>query len=56
MNIATFIRHDNGYYYFEFDNGTDMIFEEIQPKVLKKYNVTVLETIRNWEQTFEYNN
>ena len=39
MEIATFKKYENGYFTFEFDNGEDMVFEEVHPKVLKQYDL-----------------
>lgn len=39
MEIAVFKSYKNGYYTFEFDNGEDMVFEEVHPKVLSQYNL-----------------
>ncbi len=35
METAVFKSYENGYYTFLFDNGEDMVFEEVHPRVLK---------------------
>lgn len=39
MTTAVFKSYKNGYYTFEFETGEDMVFEEIHPKALYKYNL-----------------
>ena len=39
MEIAVFKSYENGYYTFLFDNGEDMVFEEVHPRVLKQYDL-----------------
>ena len=39
METAVFKSYENGYYTFLFDNGEDMIFEEVHPRVLKQFNL-----------------
>ena len=39
METAVFKSYENGYYTFLFDNGEDMIFEEVHPRVLKQYDL-----------------
>jgi len=39
MARAIFKSYKNGYYTFEFETGEDMVFEEIHPKALYKYNL-----------------
>ncbi len=39
MRIATFKSYQNGYYVFWFDNGDELVFEEIHPKALYKYDL-----------------
>ena len=36
---AVFKSYDNGYYTFIFDDGVDMVFEELHPKILLKYDL-----------------
>ena len=37
METAVFKSYKKGYYTFEFDNGEDMVFEEVHPKVLSQF-------------------
>ncbi|WP_111309349.1 hypothetical protein [Confluentibacter sediminis] len=39
METAVFKSYKNGYYTFLFDNGEDMIFEEVHPRVLKQFDL-----------------
>ncbi|MEJ2113400.1 MAG: hypothetical protein P8X62_06835 [Flavobacteriaceae bacterium] len=39
MTTAVFKSYKNGYYTFIFETGEDMVFEEIHPKALYKYNL-----------------
>jgi len=39
MEIAEFNKYSDGYYMFSFENGVDMAFEEVHPKVLVKYDL-----------------
>lgn len=39
METAVFKSYENGYYTFLFENGLDMVFEEIHPKALYQYNL-----------------
>ena len=38
METAVFKSYENGYYTFLFENGEDMVFEEVHPRVLKQYD------------------
>ena len=39
MRTAVFKSYENGYYTFLFDNGEDMVFEEVHPRVLKQFDL-----------------
>ncbi len=39
MELVRFKEYKDGYYSFEFENGELLVFEEIHPKVLTKYNL-----------------
>jgi len=39
METAVFKKFENGYYTFLLDNGDDMIFEEVHPRVLHKFDL-----------------
>ncbi|PKQ43670.1 hypothetical protein [Confluentibacter flavum] len=41
METAVFKSYENGYYTFLFDNGEDMIFEEVHPRVLKQFDLKI---------------
>lgn len=45
MEIAVFKSYENGYYTFEFDNGEDMVFEEVHPKVQSQYKLNQDESL-----------
>lgn len=38
MQTAVFKSYENGYYTFLFNNGEDMVFEEMHPRVLKQFD------------------
>lgn len=38
METAIFKSYKNGYYTFLFDNGEEMVFEEVHPRVLKQFD------------------
>ncbi|QDO93577.1 hypothetical protein FNB79_06155 [Formosa sediminum] len=39
MKVATFQSYKNGLYTFMFENGEDMIFDEIHPRALKQFDL-----------------
>ena len=39
METAVFKSYENGYYTFLFNNGGEMIFEEVHPRVLKQFDL-----------------
>ena len=39
MKVATFIDYQDGYFTFAFDEGHDMVFEEVHPKLISKYDL-----------------
>ena len=39
MEKAVFKSYKNGYYTFLFENGEDMVFEEVHPRVLKQFDL-----------------
>jgi len=39
METAVFKSYKNGYYTFLFENGEDMVFEEVHPRVLKQFDL-----------------
>jgi len=39
METAVFKSYENGYFTFLFDNGEDMVFEEVHPRVLKQFDL-----------------
>ncbi|MCB0462459.1 MAG: hypothetical protein R2816_01190 [Flavobacteriaceae bacterium] len=47
METAVFKSYENGYYTFLFDNGEDMVFEEVHPRVLKQYDLKNDKTLIN---------
>lgn len=47
METAVFKSYENGYYTFLFENGQDMVFEEVHPRVLKQYDLKNDKTLIN---------
>jgi len=47
METAVFKSYGNGYYTFLFENGEDMVFEEVHPRVLKQYDLKNDKTLIN---------
>ena len=47
METAVFKSYENGYYTFLFENGEDMVFEEVHPRVLKQYDLKNDKTLIN---------
>jgi len=39
MKKAVFKSYKNGYYTFLFENGEDMVFDEIHPRALKQFDL-----------------
>ncbi|WP_242084392.1 hypothetical protein [Aestuariivivens sediminis] len=39
MRTAVFKSYKNGYYKFWFDNGDELAFEEVHPRVLKQFDL-----------------
>lgn len=39
MRTATFKSYEDGLFTFWFENGEEMVFEEIHPRVLKQYDL-----------------
>jgi hypothetical protein len=39
MRTAVFKAYENGYYTFWFENGEELAFEEVHPRVLKQYDL-----------------
>ncbi|WP_136480258.1 hypothetical protein [Cognatitamlana onchidii] len=39
MRTAVFKNYKNGYYTFWFENGEELAFEEVHPRVLKQYDL-----------------
>ncbi|WP_242091896.1 hypothetical protein [Aestuariivivens sediminicola] len=39
MRTAVFKSYKNGYYKFWFDNGDELEFEEVHPRVLKQFDL-----------------
>lgn len=39
MRTAAFKSYKNGYYHFWFENGEELAFEEVHPRVLKQYDL-----------------
>ena len=47
METAVFKKYENGYYTFLFENGEEMVFEEIHPRVLKQFDIKNDKTLLN---------
>ncbi|AUS05531.1 hypothetical protein JJL45_04905 [Tamlana sp. s12] len=39
MRIAAFKSYKNGYYNFWFENGEELAFEDVHPRVLKQFDL-----------------
>lgn len=39
MRTATFKSYEDGYFTFWFENGEEIAFEEVHPRVLKQYDL-----------------
>ncbi|MFC5193798.1 MULTISPECIES: hypothetical protein [Bizionia] len=39
MRTAVFKSYENGYFIFWFDNGEELAFEEVHPRVLKQFDL-----------------
>lgn len=39
MRTAVFKSFENGYYTFWFENGEELVFEEVHPRVLKQFDL-----------------
>ncbi|MCH4551612.1 MULTISPECIES: hypothetical protein [Aestuariibaculum] len=39
MRTAVFKSYKKGYYTFWFENGEELVFEEVHPRVLKQYDL-----------------
>ena len=39
MSEAVFTSYENGYFTFLFENGEEMIFDEVHPRALKQYDL-----------------
>lgn len=39
MRTAVFKAYNNGYYKFWFENGEELVFEDVHPRVLKQYDL-----------------
>jgi len=44
---AIFKSYENGYYKFKFDDGENMVFEEVHHKILLKYDLKNDKTLIN---------
>ena len=53
MEIATFIKYDNGYYTFDLESIGIMVFEEAHPKVLSSFNLKNDTSLRG--KRFQFN-
>lgn len=45
MRTAVFKSFENGYYTFWFENGEELVFEEVHPRVLKQFDLKNDETL-----------
>ena len=39
MRTAVFKSYKNGYYRFWFENGEELVFEDVHPRVLKQFDL-----------------
>jgi hypothetical protein len=49
MRKAVFKSYKNGYYKFWFENGEELYFEEVHPRVLKQYDLKNNKNLRDTE-------
>ncbi|MFL0353876.1 hypothetical protein [Xanthomarina sp. GH4-25] len=47
MREAEFLSYNDGFYTFMFENGEELIFDEIHPRVLKQFDLKNDETFIN---------
>ncbi|MFD2726974.1 hypothetical protein [Hyunsoonleella rubra] len=47
MRIAAFKYYKNGYYTFWFENGEELAFEEVHPRVLKQFDLKNDKSLRD---------
>ncbi|MGV6830466.1 MAG: hypothetical protein ACWA5P_02750 [bacterium] len=47
MKTATFKKYKRGLFTFAFDQGHDIDFEEVHPKILSKYDLINNKSLRN---------
>jgi hypothetical protein len=47
MREAEFLSYKNGYFTFLFENGEELIFDEIHPRVLKQFDLKNDESLIN---------
>ncbi|HLV15585.1 MAG TPA: hypothetical protein VKY41_10415 [Xanthomarina sp.] len=39
MREAEFLSYEDGYYTFLFENGEELVFDEVHPRVLKQFDL-----------------
>ncbi|MGY0391653.1 hypothetical protein ACW5R3_03695 [Bizionia sp. KMM 8389] len=49
MRTAVFKSYENGYYTFWFDNGEELAFEEVHPRVLNQFDLKTDESFVDQE-------
>lgn len=49
MRIAVFKEYKNGFYNFWFENGEELAFEEVHPRVLKQYDLKHDKSLKDQE-------
>ncbi|KAB1067546.1 hypothetical protein F6U93_10925 [Tamlana haliotis] len=54
MRTAAFKSYENGYYNFWFENGEELAFEDVHPRVLKQFDLKNDKTLidRDFKITF----
>ena len=49
MRTAVFKSYKNGYYTFWFENGDELVFGEVHPRVLKQFDLKNDKSLRDQE-------
>jgi len=47
MRVAEFLSYKDGFYFFMFENGEELIFDEVLPRVLKQFDLENDESLIN---------
>jgi hypothetical protein len=47
MRVAEFLSYEDGYFTFMFENGEELVFDEVLPRVLKQFDLENDESLIN---------